>query len=193
MKYISVSATPFKNSNKLRILSCGLKAQRLRLLSILFIIFKLVFFISNFCHAELIDRVAAYVGNRAITYSEVKDNYEALRKTVPDVTVEEVINSLINRQILIDAAKDMRLEAVNEDEMIKLYIDIKIGSLIFIKEEDISDFYNKHISEFEGKDYFSVRDEIEKYLFHLEVNKRLKEHLEDLRNKKEIKIFIKDL
>lgn len=191
MKYISALAMPFK-------ISLGLKAQRLRFLNILFIIFNLVFFISNslftsFCHAELIDRVAAYVDNRAITYSEVKDNYEALRKTVPDVTVEEAINSLINRQILIDAAKDMRLEAGNEEEMIKLYIDIKIGSLIFIKEEDISDFYNKHISEFEGKDYFSVRDEIEKYLYHLEMNKRLKEHLEDLRNKKEIKILIKDL
>jgi hypothetical protein len=159
----------------------------------IFLLFVYLFFFCRPAFSDMIDRIVAYVDDKAITYSEVKETYELVKKTVPDITVEEVINSLINRQLLIDDAKDMRLEAANEDEMIKLYIDIKIGSLIFIKEEDISDFYNKHISEFEGKDFFSVRDEIERYLFHLEMNKRLKEHIEDLRSKKEIKIFIKDL
>lgn len=168
--------------------SCG--NIYLYLCSILYFIF---FIINTASSAQLIDMVVAYVNDRAITYSEVKENYEKTKKTIPDITVKDIIVSLINRQLLIDDAKNLRLEAENEDEMIKLYIDIKIGSLIFIKEEDIIDFYNQHASEFNGKEYLAVRDEIERYLFHSEMNKKIKEHLEELRSKNEVKILTTDL
>lgn len=155
--------------------------------------FLLFTFFYSTSSAKLIDKVVAYVNDTAITYSEVKENYEITKKTIPDITIKDIILSMINRQLLIEDAKNLRLEAENEDEMIKLYIDLKIGSLIFIKEEDIINFYNQHEQEFKGKEYLTVREEIERYLFHLEMNKRIKKHLEELRLKNEVKILITDL
>lgn len=166
-----------------------LKLYRNTLLPFLFF----TFFCCSTASAQLIDRVVAYVNDTAITYSEVKENYEITKKTIPDITIKDIILSMINRRLLIEDAKNLRLEAENEDEMIKLYIDIKIGSLIFIKEEDIINFYNQHEQEFKGKEYLTVREEIEKYLFHLEMNRRIKEHLEELRLKNEVKILTTDL
>lgn len=178
MNCISASDMPFK-------------MNKIFFLTIIFLSF--IVLSNSFSDAKIIDRIAAYVNDTAITCSEVKENYEKTKKTMPDITVKDVIISMINRQLLIDDAKRLRLEAENEDAMLKLYIDIKIGALIFIKEEDILNFYNEHLSEFEGKEYLSVRDEIEKYLFHLEMNKRIKEHLENLWLKSDIKIFLTDL
>lgn len=144
--------------------------------------------LTSYSHAVVIDRVIAYVDDIAITWSEFKEKYEEMKKTVADIKEEDVIDSLINRQLLINEAKKMKLEAHSDDEILKDYIDIKIGSLIFIKEDDIHKFYKENITEFSGHDYLSVRDDIEKYLFNLELNKRLKKHLEELKKDKEIKI-----
>ena len=138
--------------------------------------------------AKIIDKVVAYVDDMAITLSEFKENYEKIKETVNDITEEEVINSMINRLLLIKKAKEMRFEAQNIDELIADYIDIKVKSSIYIKEDDVLRFYNEHIKEFGDKDYASVRDEIEQYLFELEVNKQLKKHLEELRKESEIRI-----
>jgi hypothetical protein len=132
--------------------------------------------------------VVAYIDDTAITLSEFQENYLKMRKTVENITKEEVINSMINRLLLIKEAKRMRLEAPTDDELLKDYIDIKIKSLILIKEEIIQEFYNKHINEFKGKDFLTVRDDIEKYLFEMETNKQLKIHLEELRANAEIRI-----
>jgi hypothetical protein len=156
------------------------------LCSVLFILY------SDLCFAELIDRVAAYVDDTAITYSEFKKRYLKVKETVPAVTEEEVINSMINGLLLLKEAKKMRLEAPTDDDLLKGYIDIKIKSSIVIKEDKISAFYKEHAAEFGGKDYFSVRDDIEKYLIELETNVQLKAHLEELRANTEIKIQLKD-
>lgn len=139
-------------------------------------------------YAELIDRVVAYVDDTAITLSEFEENYEKMKKTTADIKEEDVINSMINRLLLLKEAKKMKLEALTDDELLKDYIDIKIGSSILIKEDAISLFYSEHINEFKGRDYLSVRDDIEKYLFELEINKQLKKHLEELRANAEVKI-----
>lgn len=140
--------------------------------------------------AKIIDKVVAYVDDMAITLSEFKENYEKIKETVNDITEEEVINSMINRLLLIKRAKEMRFEAQNIDELIADYVDIKVKSHIYIKEEDVFRFYNEHIIEFGDKDYASVRDEIEQYLFELEVNKQLKKHLDELRKESEISIHL---
>jgi len=138
--------------------------------------------------AEVIDRVVAYVDDTAITLSEFQENYIKMKKTVTDITERDVIDSMINRLLLIKEAKKMKLEAPTDEELLKDYIDIKISSLILIKEDAISQFYAEHMNEFKGRDYLSVRDEIEKYLFELETNKQLKRHLEELRANAEVKI-----
>ncbi len=144
------------------------------------------------CYAEIIDRVVAYVDDTAITFSEFLENYEKMKKTVADIKKEEVINSMINRLLLLKEAKKIKLEAPTDDEVLKDYIDIKIGALILIKEHAIGQFYAEHINEFKGRNYLSVRDEIEKYLFEMETNKQLKKHLEELRANAEVKIQLKN-
>ncbi|GER94671.1 hypothetical protein A45J_2435 [hot springs metagenome] len=148
--------------------------------------------LSTIVCADVIDRVVAYVDDTAITLSEFKETYLKMKKTAMEITEEDVINSMINRLLLIKEAKKMKLEAHTDDELLKDYIDIKIRSLILIKESAINQFYMEHIKEFKGRDYLSVRDEIEKYLFELETNKQLKKHLEELRANSEVIVQIKD-
>lgn len=140
------------------------------------------------CSAEVIDRVVAYVDDTAITLSEFQKTYATTKETVGSVSEEDVINSMINSLLLLKEARSMRLDAPTKDDMLKDYIDIKIKSAIIIREDEMESFYIKNIGNFKGKDYVSVRDEIEKYLFEAETNKRLKKHLEELRSNAEIKI-----
>lgn len=142
--------------------------------------------------AEVIDRIVAYVDNIAITLSDLQEEYAKTKKTTGTLTEEDVLNSMINRALLIKKAKEIRLESQSPEELLKEYIEIKIRAAIHIKEEDIARFYAEHIKEFEGKEYLSVRDEIENYLFELETNRQLKRHLEELRANAEIKIQLKE-
>ena len=85
----------------------------------------------------------------------------------------------------------MRLEASTDDDLVKEYIEMRIKSRVFIKEDQLAAYYAAHSKEFGGRDYLSVRDEIEKYLSELEINKQLKEHLQDLRKQSNIVIQLR--
>jgi len=156
------------------------------------IIFVLISAAPHLCSAELIDRVVAYVDDHAITYSEFRDKFGKLKKALPDITEEEAVNSMINNLLLLEQAHKMRLEASSDDDLLKEYIEIRIKSRVFIKEDQLAAYYAEHRKEFGGKDYLSVRDEIEKYLSELEISKQLKELLQDLRRQSNIVIQIKD-
>ena len=129
MRYISASDMRFKDRLRLRL--------RKRF-NVLFALSFLFFTFTSTCFSEVIDRVVAYVDDTAITLSEFRENYIKMKKTVTDITEEDVINSMINRLLLIKEAKRMKLEAPTDDELLKDYIDIKIGSLILIKEDAIN-------------------------------------------------------
>lgn len=137
----------------------------------------------------IIDRLTAYVDDTAITFSDLQDQVSKIRKTAPFMTEQEVLDSMINRLLLLKEARKIRLEAHTDDELINGYLDIKIRSRIFVKEEDISEFYRKHREEFKEQDELLVREQIEKYLIEKEFNVILKKHLEDLRQLAEIKIL----
>jgi hypothetical protein len=141
-------------------------------------------------YSEIIDRVVAYVDDSAITMSEYMERYEKMKNTVRGITEKEVIDSMINRIIILKEAKKMKLEANSADDTVAEYIDMKIKALIIIKEEDIGKFYSANASNFTARQYSDVRDEIEAYLFELETNKRLKKHIEELRESSEIKITL---
>lgn len=143
------------------------------------------------CMAELLDRVVAYVDDHAITYSEFNERFEKLKEVVPGITEEEAVNSMINTYLLLQQARRMRLEAASDDDLVKEYIDISVKSRVFIKEETLMNYYETHKADFGGKDYPAVRDQIEKYLTELETNKKLKEHIEELRKKANIVIQLK--
>lgn len=181
-RYISALGMHFK---RFQIANCKLQISKI-------IYFAFCIFYFAFCTrgagAEVIDRVMAYVDDSAITLSEFRDNYARMKETMKTMTEEEAINSMINRQLLLKEAKKMRLEAPTKDDLLKDYVDIKIRASIVISERDVESFFTGHPDEFRGKDLASVRDEIEKYLFEIEVNKQLKKHIEDLRSHSEIRI-----
>lgn len=138
--------------------------------------------------AGISDRVVAYVDNTAITLSEFLVQYEATVKAKPDISKEEVLNTMINRILMLREAKKMRLQAPSEDQLLKEYIDLKIRAFIRIRDEEIGAFYKSHINDFEGKTLDEVREQIENYLVEKEVNRRLKTHIGQLRGESCIQI-----
>lgn len=154
------------------------------------VLFLITYLTISYClsYAQIYDHVVAYVMDKAITLSEFNEVFEKTKKISPDVTKEEVINTMINRLLLLNEAKKIRLTANNDDEMIKEYIDIKIRTFIQIRDDEIKQFFENNIIEFKDKSYDDVKDEIEKFLIENAVNKLLKKHIEELRNATCIKI-----
>ena len=138
--------------------------------------------------AEVIDRVAAFVDDKAITLSELDENYKTAVKLRPDIKKEEVLNTKINRMLLLREAKKLRIEGANPDEVIREYIELKLRTFIKITEDDLREFYDKNRKEFGKAEFDDAREKIEEYLVEKEVNIRLKKHIEDLRSKAYIKI-----
>ena len=138
--------------------------------------------------AAIRDRVAAYVDNIAITLSDLEVRYEETARVSPNITREEVLNTMVNRTLMLREAKKMRLEAPSEDQLLKEYIDLKVKAFIRIKDEEVKEFYNKHIGDFQGKEFEVVRDEIENYLIENELNQRLKTHIGDLRENASVRM-----
>jgi hypothetical protein len=158
------------------------------ILCALSIIFLLLFAPYPLLSAGIRDRVVAFVDAQAITLSELDMKFSESRKLKSDITKEEVLHTMINRVLLLREAKKIRLEAPSEEELLKEYIDMKIRALIRVKEEEIRDFYNKHIDNFEGKEMEDVRDSIENYLIENDLNERLKSHINELRGKTCVRI-----
>lgn len=155
---------------------------------LLFIVFILIIDHRSLAAAEIRDCVASFVDNTAITLSELEEAYKKAVELAPGITKEEVLNTMINKVLLLREAKKIGLEASSEDELLKEYTDLKIRAFIRIREEEITDFYEKHLNDFQGKEIESVRDEIEGYLTEKEVNERLKSRIKELRGKAFIKI-----
>lgn len=161
------------------------------------ILFCLVFtfYVSRFTgdsHAAVTDRVIAFVDDQAITLSELEENYKTAGSLTPDITRREVLNTMINRMILLKEAKKYRIEAPTIEEVMKEYIDLKIRAFIRVNDADIEKFYKANMQNFKGKEYEDVRDEIDMYLTEKTVNERLKETLSDLRKKAYIRIYLNE-
>jgi hypothetical protein len=152
------------------------------------IIFLMLFAPCSLLFAGIKDRVVAFVDAQAITFSELEMKFIESRKVKTDITKEEVLNTMINRVLLLREAKKIRLEAPSEEELLREYIDMKIRALIRVKEEEIHDYYNKHIENFEGKELEDMRDDIENYLIEHDLNERLKSHINELKEKTCVRI-----
>ena len=138
--------------------------------------------------AEMKDRVVAFVDNDAITLSELEERYAQTLHITPDITREEVLHTMVNRLLLLREARKIKLEALSEDELLQEYIDLKIRAFIRVNEEDIVNFYEEHIEDFQGKELETVREEIEKVLIEKALNERLKSHINELKEKSCVKI-----
>ncbi len=72
-----------------------------------FVFFFLLFvlLIGHACEAEgFSDRVAAFVDEDSITASELQEQYMETLKMTPDITKEEVLNTMINRILILREA-----------------------------------------------------------------------------------------
>jgi len=156
----------------------------------IFAILLFTFHVSLFtcAEAEIFDRVVAFVNDQAITLSELQEQYDSAKKLTPDITQEGVLNTMINRLLLLSEAKKYSIEAPTKEEMLNEYIDLKVRAFITVSEKDIEMFYADNKDNFIGKDFEDVREEIEKYLTEKELNTRLKEALKELRKNAYIKI-----
>ena len=142
------------------------------------------------CKAEIIsDRVAAFVDDEAITDSELQAQYKKAQRVTPDVTIEEVLNTMINRVLILREAKKYRIEEPTAEEVIREYIDLKVRAFIRVSETEIETYFRANSSMFSGKEYDDVRDEIEQYLIEKDLNKRLKEIIRELRKSAYIKLL----
>lgn len=141
--------------------------------------------------AEIIDRVVAFVDDQAITLSEFREQQLIAVKITPDITAEDLVNTMINKKLLLRDAKKYRIEAPSEDEVLRDYIDLKVRAFIRISESQAEEFYQQNINEFTGKSYDDVRDEIEEYLTEKDVNRRLRDLVKELREKTYVKIQIR--
>lgn len=167
----------------------GRKMHNRRVLAGTLLFFCAAFiFTGHLSSAAIFDRVVAFVNNQAITLSEFQKRYRDTLKIVPDATKEDVINTMINRILLLDEARKYRIVAPTEDEMVREYIDLKVRAFITVSEGEIEAFYKKNRVRFAGREYEDVRDDIEKYLTEKKLNERLKETLADLRKKAYVKI-----
>ena len=142
--------------------------------------------------AGIQDRVVAYVDNSAITLSELEKKYAETVHVTPAVTREEVLNTMINRLLLVREARKIRLKSQLEDALLKEYVDLKIRAFIRIKDEEIRTFFDTHTADFTGKELDEMREDIENYLIEQEVNSRLKEHIAELRNNACVKIQLNE-
>lgn len=138
--------------------------------------------------AEVIERIVAVVDDDAITLSEF-DN--ALQTAVNPEAKTDVLNGMINRILLLRQAKKFKLEdsqAADDNTLINDYIEKRLKALIRISPEEIELFYEKNKKSFGDKDFYDARNEIETYLIEKELNRKLLEHIKELREKSYIRI-----
>lgn len=146
-----------------------------------------IFFVS-LAFSEIIDRVVAYVDSYAITLRDFESVAYKMKEKIPQIKNKEILETMINRLILLKKAKELFIEGKDE-EIIDNYIDLKIKSRIIIPENKVREYYEQNKLNFKNIQYIHIRDEIEKYLFEKEVNQKLKEHIEELKQNTEIKII----
>ncbi|MBF0465595.1 MAG: hypothetical protein HQK88_02535 [Nitrospirae bacterium] len=147
----------------------------------------------SFAEDVLLDSVAAFVNDTAITYSEFERKYEEAERAsgaanIPMLGKTDIINTMINKVLLKSMAIAMKLTGKDDDELIAKFIEIKVRSYAIVREEDIERFCKENNVKAENDE---ERKKIETYLIEEDVNKRLKTLIEELRSKSYIKIYVK--
>lgn len=161
------------------------------ILCILF--FTSCFILPTCADAWLIDRVVAFVDNKAITLSEFNETYEKTTKVKQGIPKSNVLNTIINRILLLKDAEKMKLEGRHDEEILKEYIELKIKAFVRIREEEVDAFYKKNKAEFKDRSYEDVSEGIEKYLTEIKINETLRKHIEELRANAYVKISAEEL
>lgn len=168
---ISVLAMPFKGLSLILVLVFA------------FFGFSTLVFATN-----LIEATVASVEDEVITLGELSERYESMKKRFPDITLQEVLDAIINRSLLLREARLLRIAGIRglvppteEDKIIDEYIEIRIRSAVRVSEEEVRQYYESHRSDFKDRPFQDVAGQIEELLIERKTNELLVEHLEELR------------
>ncbi len=155
----------------------------------------LLFLLPALSHSEVLERIVAIVNDNVILLSEYEETFKALRKTDEGITEEKALDEMINRVLILEQARKLRLgslsdsaEALSDDKIITEYIERRIKSFIYIPIEEIESYYMDNREHFAGKAFYDVKDEIEDYLTQGVLTRKIAEHIEELRKKAYIRV-----
>lgn len=161
-------------------------------------IFLLLISMQGVCiSAELVERVAAVVGDEVVLLSEFEEAMESAAESRNAYTKEDVINRMINRIILLREAKRFGFERsiegpVDAESVIKQYIERRIKAFIHIPYDQIEKYYADNRDKFGDSEFYDVKNEIEEYLVSRELVKRLREYIEGQRKKLYIRVQLEE-
>jgi hypothetical protein len=130
---------------------------------------------------ETIDRVVAFMDDKAITERELERQYAKDVALFPGKTRRETLEAMINTSLMLEDARRLHLWAKDDAELLRKYLDLKIRASVFISDRNISDYYTDNKSSFGGRGMGEMKSDIRTYLEELEFNKALKEHIASLR------------
>ncbi len=168
-------------------------------LSIIYV-FVCILFITAVFHgggvkAELLERVVAVVNDDAILLSEFRKELKIAREENDEVTKDEVLQDMINREIILDQIKRFNLGKdskilKNADDriLVKRYIDRRVKSLIYIPFEEIESYYISHKEKYRGRELHEVKAEIESEMRQERLQDKLDDHMAALRKSTYIRI-----
>lgn len=137
----------------------------------------------------VMDRTVACVDDDAILLSDLERSYQKAVLVSPGISRAEVLQTLINRTLLLREARKLFRET-DEEQAIKDYVDLKVRAFIKVPEDEVRAFYDANSKNFGEVGFDKVKGQIETLLEEREVNKRLEDHLRDLRAKAFIRTFL---
>ncbi len=166
-------------------------------LVILCSLLSLLLFSRPSAYAEILERVVAIVDDEAILLSEFEDALDKVNKSEEEYTREEVMNQIISRMLLVRESgkygfKGRKSSIKDEKGIVNEYIEKRIKAFIHVSYTEIESFYEENKSRFPGKEFREARSEIEEYLVSKELIKRLREHIDELKQKAYVRIQLED-
>ncbi len=174
-----VSIPLFMHSSKLR-----------SYILILFFALFFLFLILNHSDADLINRIVALVGEDAITLADLDKKYSEERTVNTDISRRDVLDKMVDRLLIKQEAMNLKITGINNDDIIRQYIDTKIRAYIRIRNEYITQFYNENKKSFSDQDILYVGNEIERILIERETSKNVNRLINQLRKESYIKILL---
>lgn len=146
-------------------------------------------------HAEVLERIVAIVNDQVILLSEYDEAVQAAKNISDKVNEDVVLNDMINKILLLDQAKKLKLDSVedstvktDEGKLINEYIERRIKPFIHIPVDEIESYYTNNKDRFSGRMFYEAKDEIEDYLAERELKTKVAGHIAELRKKAYIKI-----
>lgn len=138
--------------------------------------------------ALVLDSVVAYIGDEAITLSELQEAMGRRLEYEPTASRREVLDALIDRRLLVQEARKFNLQAPDDEALVREYLEMKFSSYVLVKDADVEQYYHSRREAFAGRTLDSVREDIRRLLMEQAIERKLKEHSQGLKKKYHVKI-----